>query len=242
MTDLSAFPITKKWPAAHPERLQLYSLPTPNGVKVTVMLEELLAAGHSGAEYDAWLIDIGKGEQFSSGFVDVNPTFARMLGYEPLELTGKTVFDVTYTILPDRTRATPPAPVGADTYIFLGDSFMFGEGLADDDTLPSQFAREAGCAHRLLGQLQRIQFTASAQARGVAGLAQEAFPRGRVRSGAGEHYLEGDFALQAFVEREVDRAHAAAAEFLLDAVLAEPADVAVVGRGGESRFFRIADR
>ena len=53
--------------------LQLYSLGTPNGVKVTVMLEELLAAGHSGAEYDAWLINIGEGDQFGSGFVAVNP-------------------------------------------------------------------------------------------------------------------------------------------------------------------------
>ncbi len=55
----------------HP--LQLYSLATPNGVKVTVMLEELLSLGHSGAEYDAWLIDISKGDQFGSGFVAVNP-------------------------------------------------------------------------------------------------------------------------------------------------------------------------
>ncbi|MFN4226189.1 MAG: glutathione-dependent disulfide-bond oxidoreductase [Hyphomonas sp.] len=55
----------------HP--LQLYSLGTPNGVKVTVMLEELLALGHKGAEYDAWLINIGEGAQFSSGFVAVNP-------------------------------------------------------------------------------------------------------------------------------------------------------------------------
>ncbi|MGQ3099601.1 MAG: glutathione-dependent disulfide-bond oxidoreductase [Sphingopyxis solisilvae] len=55
----------------HP--LQLYSLGTPNGVKVTVMLEELLAAGHAGAEYDAWLINIGEGDQFSSGFVGANP-------------------------------------------------------------------------------------------------------------------------------------------------------------------------
>ena len=55
----------------HP--LQLYSLATPNGVKVTVMLEELLALGHKGAEYDAWLIRINEGDQFSSGFVDVNP-------------------------------------------------------------------------------------------------------------------------------------------------------------------------
>ena len=55
----------------HP--LQLYSLATPNGVKVTVMLEELLAAGHEGAEYDAWLINIGEGDQFGSGFVSANP-------------------------------------------------------------------------------------------------------------------------------------------------------------------------
>ena len=55
----------------HP--LQLYSLGTPNGVKVTVMLEELLAAGHGGAEYDAWLIRINEGDQFGSGFVEVNP-------------------------------------------------------------------------------------------------------------------------------------------------------------------------
>jgi GST-like protein len=55
----------------HP--LQLYSLGTPNGVKVTIMLEELLAAGHMGAEYDAWLIRIGEGHQFGSGFVEANP-------------------------------------------------------------------------------------------------------------------------------------------------------------------------
>lgn len=53
--------------------LQLYSLATPNGVKVTIMLEELLALGHKDAEYDAWLIRIGEGDQFSSGFVDINP-------------------------------------------------------------------------------------------------------------------------------------------------------------------------
>ncbi|WP_127107547.1 glutathione-dependent disulfide-bond oxidoreductase [Pararhodobacter zhoushanensis] len=55
----------------HP--FQLYSLGTPNGVKVTIMLEELLAAGHKGAEYDAWLINIGDGDQFGSGFVEINP-------------------------------------------------------------------------------------------------------------------------------------------------------------------------
>ncbi|WP_428029343.1 glutathione-dependent disulfide-bond oxidoreductase [Ancylobacter sp.] len=55
----------------HP--LQLYSLGTPNGQKVTILLEELLALGHAGAEYDAWLIKIGEGDQFGSGFVEVNP-------------------------------------------------------------------------------------------------------------------------------------------------------------------------
>ncbi len=67
----------------HP--LQLYSLGTPNGVKVTIMLEELLAAGHSGAEYDAWLIRIGDGDQFGSGFVEVNPNskIPAMLDHAP---------------------------------------------------------------------------------------------------------------------------------------------------------------
>lgn len=55
----------------HP--FQLYSLATPNGVKATIMLEELLEAGHQGAEYDAWTVNIGQGEQFTSGFVSVNP-------------------------------------------------------------------------------------------------------------------------------------------------------------------------
>ena len=73
MADLSAFPITARWPAQDPTVIQLYSYPTPNGVKVTVMLEELLAMGHTGAEYDAYLINIGDGDQFGSGFVDINP-------------------------------------------------------------------------------------------------------------------------------------------------------------------------
>jgi GST-like protein len=62
----------KDLPVGH-HPLQLYSLATPNGVKVTVMLEELLALGHSGAEYDAWLIRINEGDQFGSGFVAANP-------------------------------------------------------------------------------------------------------------------------------------------------------------------------
>src|ERR1700686_597099 len=64
----------------HP--LQLYSLGTPNGVKVTVMLEELLALGHAGAEYDAWLIRIGEGDQFGSGFAEgkPNPKLPALMG------------------------------------------------------------------------------------------------------------------------------------------------------------------
>ncbi len=65
-THEKALPVGK-----HP--LQLYSLGTPNGQKVTIMLEELLELGHGGAEYDAWYIDINKGEQFGSGFVEINP-------------------------------------------------------------------------------------------------------------------------------------------------------------------------
>ncbi|MEQ8692658.1 MAG: glutathione-dependent disulfide-bond oxidoreductase, partial [Pseudomonadales bacterium] len=65
-THEQALPVGK-----HP--LQLYSLATPNGVKVTVLLEELLALGREAAEYDAWLINIGEGDQFGSGFVDINP-------------------------------------------------------------------------------------------------------------------------------------------------------------------------
>ena len=67
MSDLSAFPITKKWPARHPERLQLYSLPTPNGVKVSVMLEE------TGLPYEPHRVDFDSNEQSSREFRSVNP-------------------------------------------------------------------------------------------------------------------------------------------------------------------------
>ena len=67
MTDLSAFPITHKWPAQHPERLQLYSLPTPNGVKVSIMLEEI------GLPYEAHLVSFERNEQFSPEFLSLTP-------------------------------------------------------------------------------------------------------------------------------------------------------------------------
>ncbi|UZF93328.1 glutathione S-transferase N-terminal domain-containing protein [Bosea sp. NBC_00550] len=67
MADLSAFPITKRWPASHPERIQLYSLPTPNGVKASIVLEEL------GLPYEPHLIDIGKNETWGPEFLSLNP-------------------------------------------------------------------------------------------------------------------------------------------------------------------------
>src|SRR5205085_5623030 len=67
MSDLSAFPITKRWPAKHPDRLQLYSLPTPNGVKVSIMLEEI------GLPYEVHLVDFNKDDQKTPEFLSLNP-------------------------------------------------------------------------------------------------------------------------------------------------------------------------
>ena len=67
MPDLSAFPITQRWPAQHPDRLQLYSLPTPNGVKVSIALEEI------GLPYEPHLVDIGKNESWTPEFLSLNP-------------------------------------------------------------------------------------------------------------------------------------------------------------------------
>src|SRR4051794_41751287 len=67
MADLSAFPISKRWPAQHPDRLQLYSLPTPNGVKVSIMLEEI------GLPYEVHLVDFNKDDQKTPAFLSLNP-------------------------------------------------------------------------------------------------------------------------------------------------------------------------
>ncbi|WP_439575527.1 glutathione S-transferase N-terminal domain-containing protein [Phreatobacter sp.] len=67
MTDLSSFPITRRWPATHPDRIQLYSLPTPNGVKVSIMLEE------TGLPYEPHAIDIGRNETWTGEFLSLNP-------------------------------------------------------------------------------------------------------------------------------------------------------------------------
>jgi len=80
----------------HP--LQLYSLATPNSVKVTVMLEELLALGHAAAEYDAWLIKINDGDQFGSGFVALNPTSKIPAQLDRQLATNEYIAGADYTI------------------------------------------------------------------------------------------------------------------------------------------------
>lgn len=97
----------------HP--LQLHSLATPNGVKVTVMLEELLAQGHGGAEYDAWFIDINEGDQFSSGFVDVNPNSKIPALYD--KSTGVRVFEsgAILLYLAEKFRAFLPRDIEGRT-------------------------------------------------------------------------------------------------------------------------------
>ena len=114
----------------HP--LQLYSLGTPNGVKVTVMLEELLAAGHSGAEYDAWLIRISDGEQFSSGFVAVNP-------------------NSKIPVLVDRSAAAPIRVFESGAILmYLAEKFA--------TFLPTESARRAECLSWLFWQMGSAPF------------------------------------------------------------------------------------
>ena len=114
----------------HP--LQLYSLGTPNGVKVTIMLEELLAAGHTGAEYDAWLIDIGEGEQFGSGFVEINP-------------------NSKIPALLDRSE-NPPVRVfeSGAMLVYLAEKF--------DAFLPTERAKRAECLSWLFWQMGSAPF------------------------------------------------------------------------------------
>src|ERR1700691_2539102 len=109
----------------HP--MQLYSLATPNGVKVTVMLEELLALGHRGAEYDAWLINIGEGDQFGSGFVAVNP-------------------NSKIPALMDRSKATP-------TRVFESGSILLYLAEKFGAFLPTEAAARAECLSWLFWQM-----------------------------------------------------------------------------------------
>ena len=109
----------------HP--LQLYSLATPNGVKVTVMLEELLALGHSGAEYDAHLIRIRKGDQFGSGFVEINP-------------------NSKIPALVDRSTEAP-------TRVFESGAILLYLAEKFDAFLPKQGAQRAECLSWLFWQM-----------------------------------------------------------------------------------------
>ena len=99
----------------HP--LQLYSLATPNGVKVTILLEELLALGHRGAEYDAWLINITNGDQFGSGFVDINPNSKIPALVDHSTATPLRVFESGSILLylAEKFGAFLPAPLPART-------------------------------------------------------------------------------------------------------------------------------
>jgi GST-like protein len=115
---------------SHP--LQLYSLGTPNGVKVTVMLEELLAAGHSGAEYDAWLIKINDGDQFGSDFVAINP-------------------NSKIPALMDRSGATPIRVFESGAIlIYLAEKF--------GAFLPTDTAQRAECLSWLMWQMGSAPF------------------------------------------------------------------------------------
>ena len=119
-THEKALPVGK-----HP--LQLYSLGTPNGVKVTLMLEELLALGHEGAEYDAWLIRIGNGDQFGSGFVEINPN-------------SKIPALMDYSI-------NPPVRVFESGAILMYLAEKFGE------YLPTDYSERAECLSWLFWQM-----------------------------------------------------------------------------------------
>ena len=103
----------------HP--LQLYSQGTPNGVKVTMLLEELLAAGHPGAEYDAWLVNIFKGDQFGSGFVAINPNSKIPALVDRSEPTPKTLFESGAILLhlADKFGAFLPASLRTEALNWL---------------------------------------------------------------------------------------------------------------------------
>lgn len=103
----------------HP--MQLYSQGTPNGVKVTMLLEELLAAGHAGAEYDAWLVNIFKGEQFGNGFVEINPNSKIPALVDRSTSTPKTIFESGAILLhlADKFGAFLPASLRTETLNWL---------------------------------------------------------------------------------------------------------------------------
>jgi GSH-dependent disulfide-bond oxidoreductase len=111
MSDLSAFPITRRWPAKQPDRIQLYSLPTPNGVKVSIMLEEI------GLPYEAHLVDIMKNENAEPAFVSLNPNGKIPALIDPNGPDGKPIglFEsgAILLYLAEKTGQLLPAPAAA---------------------------------------------------------------------------------------------------------------------------------
>lgn len=166
MTDLSAFPITHKWPAQHPERLQLYSLPTPNGVKVSIFLEEV------GLPYDVHLVSFDSNDQFSAEFLSLNPNNKIPAILDPNGPNGEplSLFEsgAILIYLADKTGQLLPKD-GAARYETLqwlmwqigGVGPMFGQlgffhkfaGASYEDKRPR--ARYVAEAQRLLGVLDK---------------------------------------------------------------------------------------
>jgi GSH-dependent disulfide-bond oxidoreductase len=132
MVDLSAFPITARWPAKHPDRLQLYSLPTPNGVKVSIALEEM------GLSYEPHLVDIGKNESWTGEFLSLNPNGKIPAILDPNGPEGKplSLFESRAILLylGDKTGKLMPAGTGRRyetiQWVFFQMAFigpMFGQ-------------------------------------------------------------------------------------------------------------------
>jgi GSH-dependent disulfide-bond oxidoreductase len=166
MSDLSAFPITKKWPAQYPDRIQLYSLPTPNGVKVAVMLEE------TGLPYEAHTVRFDNNDQLSSEFLSLNPNNKIPAILDPNGPGGKplTLFESGAILfyLADKARRFMPADAAGRyealqwlMFQMAGVGPMFGQvgffhkfaGKDYEDKRPRD--RYVGEARRLLGVLDR---------------------------------------------------------------------------------------
>ena len=168
-TDLSNFPITKRWPAKHPDRLQLYSLPTPNGVKVSIMLEEI------GLAYEPHLVDITKNESWTPEFLSLNPNGKIPAIIDPNGPGGKplALFEsgAILLYLADKTGKLVPADAGRRyetiQWVFFQMAFigpMFGQvgffhkfaGREIEDKRPLNRYRDE--SKRLLGVLEtRLQ-------------------------------------------------------------------------------------
>ena len=150
MTDLSAYPITRKWPARHPERLQLYSLPTPNGVKVSIMLEE------TGLAYEAHKVDFATEDQLSAEFISLSANNKIPAILDPHGPGGKPLglFEsgAILLYLAEKTGQLLPEDPAARYETIQWLMFQFA-GKAYEDKRPLQ--RYVDEARRLLGVLDR---------------------------------------------------------------------------------------